>query len=167
MLRFRLLGIAALACGLLVSVGCSKEEAAPRTSITNAAATGAPVAGMVHGTHDPKYGGVVLMSGEMHYEVVASQDGEFKIYFSDAGRNELPASAVSKVKVAIKRPGFLPETVDLKISESGENWIGKGGFVDDKKTNLGISFDFQGQSFTSEMPYFAAEEQKTAAAAAK
>ena len=42
------------------------------------------MAGMAHGNHNPKYGGTVLMNGDMHFEVVLNRDGTYHVYFSDA-----------------------------------------------------------------------------------
>jgi hypothetical protein len=145
---------------LLVASGCSHESAAPRTSINPMDASAAPVAGMAHGNHIPKYGGVVLMNGDLHFEIVDNESGDYSVYFSDAARRELPASAVSDVKLSIQRPGFRGEPVDMKISDNGEYWVGKGGFVDNKETTLQIFFHYQGQQRTSDMPFFAAAAMK-------
>jgi hypothetical protein len=147
----------------LATSSCSSTNAAPpRTAISaaDAAATGAPVVGMAHGNHNPKYGGVVLMNGDLHLEVVAKEDGNYTVYFSDAARQELPASVVSDLKIGIKRPGFRTEPVDMKISDSGDSWEGKGGFVDNHDTMLGVTFMFHGKECTSDMPFFAAEDMK-------
>jgi hypothetical protein len=123
-------------------------------------ASAAPVAGMAHGNHIPKYGGVVLMNGDLHFEIVDNESGDYRVYFSDAARRELPGSAVSGVKLSIQRPGFRGEPVDMKIGENGEYWVGKGGFVDNRETDLQIFFNYQGQQRTSDMPFFAAEAMK-------
>jgi hypothetical protein len=151
-----------LAGAAFTASSCSSGKVAPHTSITaaDAAATGAPIAGMAHGNHNPKYGGVVLMNGELHLEVVAKEDGDYTVFFSDAARQELPASVVSDLKITIKRPGFRGEPVDMKISDTGDNWAGKGGFVDDRDTMLSVSFTNQGKQCTSDMPFFAAEDMK-------
>jgi hypothetical protein len=150
--------------GAIFASSCSSTNAAPpRTTITaaDAAASGAPVAGMAHGNHNPKYGGVVLMNGELHLEVVAKEDGNYTVYFSDAARQDLPASVVSDLHISIKRPGFRGEPVDMKISDSGDSWEGKGGFVDNHDTMLSVSFTSQGKQCTSDMPFFAAEDMKS------
>jgi hypothetical protein len=154
-------GAAALVL-FICAAACSRESAAPRTSISAMDASAATVAGMPHGNHIPKFGGVVLMNGDLHFEVVARESGDVKIYFSDAARRELPASAVSAVKASIQRPGLRGEPVDLKISSDGEYWTGRGGFVDNKDTDLQIFFSYQGQQRTSDMPFFAAEAMKAA-----
>jgi hypothetical protein len=145
---------------IIAASGCGREKSAPRTAINPMDATAAPVAGMAHGDHNPKYGGVVLMNGDLHFEVVANAEGTYAVYFSDAVRQELPASAVSEVRLSIVRPGFRGEPVEMKISDTGESWVGRGGNVDDRDTTLRILFNFQGQQRISEMPFFAAEAMK-------
>jgi len=147
---------------LLASSGCGREEEAPRTSINPSDPGGAPVGNMAHGNHDPKYGGVVLMNGELHFEMVAKAEGSYSVYFSDFARRELPASVVSGLKLAIKRPGFRAEPVDMQISPTGENWQGRSGSVDDKDTDIRVMFTYQGKPATSDMPFFAAGAQKAA-----
>jgi hypothetical protein len=154
MRRFTLFLIA-IAVGLW---GCDSKPA-PRTAIA-ASDSGAPVPGMVHGNHNPKYGGVVLMSGDLHFEIVDDESGRYAVYFSDAARNELPASAVSNVRLTIERPKFRGEPVDMKISDTGERWEGMGGSVDDRDTDLRIDFNYQDKPYTSDMPFFAGKPQK-------
>jgi len=152
-----------LATGVLIaSSGCGREEDAPRTSINVADTGGAPMGNMPHGNHDPKYGGVVLMNGELHFEMVAKAEGTYTVYFSDFARRELPASAVSGLTLAIKRPGFRAEPVEMQISSNGESWEGRSGSVDDKDTDIRISYTYQGKLCTSDMPFFAAGAQKAA-----
>jgi len=98
------------------------------------------------------------MNGDLHFEIVAKDDGHYTVYFSDAARRELPATAVSNVKLSIHRPGFRGEPVDMKVSDNGEYWQGQGGNVDDKETTLQIFFDYQGETRTSDMPFFAAAQ---------
>jgi hypothetical protein len=148
--------------GVLIAGGCDREKAIPRTSISPVDASDAPVAGMAHGNHNPKYGGVVLMNGDLHFEVVAKEEGHYTLYFSDAARRELPASVVTGVHLAVKRPGFRAEGVDLNVDPSGDSWVGTGGSVDDRNTDLRISFTYQGQQIATEIPFFAAQAQKAA-----
>ena len=97
------------------------------------------------------------MNGDLHFEIVAKEDGSYTVYFSDFARRELPAAVVSNVRLSIQRPGYRGEPVEMKVSDNGEYWEGKGGYVDDKETTLQIFFDYQGQPRTSDMPFFAAQ----------
>ena len=58
---------------------------------------------MEHGDHNPHHGGVVYMYDDMHYEVVLDPAGHHRIYFSDATRADLPASAASRVTLTLER----------------------------------------------------------------
>lgn len=40
-----------------------------------------------HRDHEPRHGGVVLMKGDLHYEVVLDPTGQsFRVFFTDASR---------------------------------------------------------------------------------
>jgi hypothetical protein len=107
-----------------------------------------------HGNHDPKYGGVVLMNGDLHFEVVLRRDGRHQVYFSDAVRDELPASFASGVTVTVMRAGAPPETVPLQIDESGESWIGRGKAVDDPAhTTVRVAYTAQGAPYWIDVPF--------------
>src|SRR5688572_14682438 len=54
-----------------------------------------------HGDHTPHHGGMVLMKGELHYEVVLDPNGRHSVWFSDAVREDLPASVASKVEMTV------------------------------------------------------------------
>jgi hypothetical protein len=93
--------------------------------VTSTAAT--PSAGTVpHGDHTPHHGGVVMMKGDdLHYEVVLDPSGrEHRVYFTDAVREELPASVASDVALTIKRPSRPDEIVAVQIDDAGESWVG-------------------------------------------
>ncbi len=112
---------------------------------------------MPHGNHDPKYGGVVLMNGDLHFEVVLRPDGRHQVYFSDAIREELPASIASSVDVTVTRPGVAPETVTLHIDESGESWTGRGRPVDDPaQTTARIAYTVQATPYWIDVPFMPA-----------
>ena len=69
------------------------------------------------------------MYKEVHYEVVLNRDGHHRVYFSDATREDLPASVASSVTLTIERPDFTPETVRAVIDEQGESWRADGAPV--------------------------------------
>jgi hypothetical protein len=113
-----------------------------------------------HGNHDPKYGGVVLMNGDLHFEVVLQRDGRHQVYFSDALREELPASIASRVDVTVTRPGAAPEMVTLHIDESGESWTGRGRPVDDPaQTTARIAYTVQATPYWIDVPFMPASSR--------
>ena len=84
-------------------VGCGRPDAAKDAAPANVAPS-APVDPQhqnltgPHGDHTPHHGGMVLMNGDIHYEVVLGRDGRHRIWFSDAVRNDLPASIASNLR---------------------------------------------------------------------
>ncbi len=110
---------------------------------------------MPHGDHNPHHGGIVLMKGDLHYEVVFDKTGQnHRLYFTDAVREELPASVASAVTLTIKRPKAPEETIDLKIDEAGESWIGSGRPVDDPKaTTARVAFTINHEPYFIDVPF--------------
>ncbi|HEY2907000.1 MAG TPA: hypothetical protein VGJ29_13950 [Vicinamibacterales bacterium] len=110
---------------------------------------------MPHGDHNPHHGGMVLMKGELHYEVVFDKTGRaHRLYFTDAVREELPASVASVVTLTIKRPKAPEETIDLRIDEAGESWIGSGRPVDDPKaTTARVAFTINHEPYFIDVPF--------------
>jgi hypothetical protein len=142
----------------LALTGCSSDPPAPRTAL---AASSAPSAGggMAHGNHDPKYNGVVMMTGNLHLEIVANRDGEYRVYFSDEARQELPASVVKDMKFSVIRPGIRGEPIEMKINDTGEKWEGKGGSVLEKDSSILVSFSYQGERMSTDLPFAAAANE--------
>ena len=58
----------------------------------NAVAPSNAPSAMAHLDHTPRHGGLVLMNGDLHYEVVLDRTGRYSVYFSDAVRTPLPPS---------------------------------------------------------------------------
>lgn len=108
-----------------------------------------------HGDHSPHHGGIVLMQGELHYEVVIDPNGRHAVWFSDAVREELPAAVASKVEMTVMRPGAPAETLALTIDDSGESWIAAGTPVAGNDVMVKLTLVARGESFEIEMPYTA------------
>ena len=106
-----------------------------------------------HGDHSPHHGGIVLMKGELHYEVVIDPNGRHSIWFSDAVREDLPASVASKVVMIVSRPQAGPESLTLAIDDNGESWIATGKPVAGKDVMVTVSFVARGEPFEIEIPY--------------
>lgn len=106
-----------------------------------------------HGDHAPHHGGIVLMQGELHYEVVIDPDGRHSVWFSDAVREDLPASVATKIEMTVLRPGAPPETLALTIDESGESWIATGKPVAGTGVMVKLTFVARGEPFEIEIPY--------------
>jgi hypothetical protein len=110
--------------------GAQSADASSRASGATTVAPPAQPATVPHGDHNPHHGGMVLMKGDLHYEVVVDESGrEHRLYFSDAVREDLPASVASRASLTIRRDDEPEETIPLQIDNTGESWIGSGRAV--------------------------------------
>lgn len=138
---------------LLMSVACSAPPV--ETPATTATLTDSQHAGITtpHGDHSPHHGGLVLMKGELHYEVVLDPKGRHSVWFSDAVREDLPASVASKVAMTVLRPSALAETLTLSIDESGESWIASGKPISGDDVMVKLTFVARGEPLEIEIPF--------------
>lgn len=148
--------LSCLAAALLLA-GCSNQPAAPAAGAP--AAPAAPVdpqhQGLTepHGDHSPHRGGMVLMNGDIHYEVVLSRDGAHRIWFTDPVRADLPASVATGVTMIITRPGEPEEVLKLAIDDTGESWIASGRPVTGNDAYVKITYAMQGEPHEVEIPF--------------
>jgi len=105
-----------------------------------------------HGDHSAHHGGLVLMNGEVHYEVVLDRTGKHRIWFSDAVRVELPASQAARVTMVIARAGAPDETLVLAIDDSGESWVAAGQPLAPGDVTVKVSYVLRGEPFEIEIP---------------
>lgn len=146
---------AAAAILAVAAISCS----APGEQTTPAAANPRPQdsqhAGITapHGDHSPHHGGMVLMQGELHYEVVLDPKGKHSVWFSDAVREDLPASVASKVAMTVMRPNAPVEALALAIDETGESWIANGQPVSGQDVMVKLMFTARGEAHEIEIPY--------------
>lgn len=138
----------------LVTGACSAKPAEP-VAPPAAKAADSQHAGITtpHGDHSPHHGGMVLMQGELHYEVVLDRDGKHQIWFSDAVREDLPASVASKVAMSIMRPGAEPENLSLQIDAAGESWVAAGQPVASHDVMVKLTFVARGEPVEIEIPF--------------
>ena len=96
-----------------------------------------------------------MMKGDLHYEVVLDPTGRsHRIYFTDAVREDLPASIASNARLTIKRPNESAETIPLQIDDAGESWIGKGReVIDPRKATAAIAFTIAQEPYSIEIPF--------------
>ncbi len=151
-MRGVLLALAASAC--VVSCGHSADEAPSVVPQPAALATTTAAGDTVpHGDHNPRHGGLVLMNGDVHFEVVLGRNGAHQVYFSDAVRNELPAATASNVVVTTTQKGRPPETVALRIDETGESWTGRGQPIADPAATARVAYTLSGKSYFIDVPF--------------
>jgi hypothetical protein len=108
-----------------------------------------------HGDHNPHHGGVVLMNGDLHYEVVLDPAGRsHRLFFSDAVREDLPASIASSVALTIRRAGAADEPIPMQIDSAGESWAGSGRTVTDPAmTTVRVAFTIKGEPYWIDVPF--------------
>src|SRR3954462_2081552 len=146
MMRGAAAAIVACAC-LAASCGGGTDATPSLSAQPVPAASSSPGGTVAHGDHNPRYGGIVLMNGDLHFEVVAGRNGACRVYFSDATRTELPAATASGVTVTILQKGRSPDVVTLHIDDSGESWIGRGRPVNDPAATVRVTYTAQGKPY--------------------
>jgi hypothetical protein len=145
--------IAAIACACCNRTPRAEPAVVQAAPAAAAASTGGSVP---HGDHNPHHGGIVMMKGEdLHYEVVLDPAGRaHHVYFTDALREDLPASVASDVSLTIHRPKTADERIPLQIDESGESWIGSGHPVaDPAATTVRVAFSIRQESYWIDLPF--------------
>ena len=147
-------GASATVTVLLLSFGCS-----PASPPAPAARTEAPADAQhqgintPHGDHSPHHGGMVLMNGDLHYEVAFDRNGEHRVWFSNAVRDDLPASVARNVRMQIARPGAPPESLSLEIDDAGESWVAHGRPVTGDNVMVKVSYALEGVPHEVEIPF--------------
>jgi hypothetical protein len=155
-------GLLLAAAALAAACSTPPESATPAVQAPAAPAADAQHQNVVgpHGDHTPHKGGMVLMNADIHYEVVLSRDGRHRIWFSDAVRNELPASLATGVRLTITRTGQPDEVLSLTIDDSGESWVAAGQPVTGE-AYVKVAYSLQGEPHEVEVPFVPATPPAT------
>jgi hypothetical protein len=155
-----------LAAALVLALAaCRREPAAAVPAAVADTAPAAPVASagaVPHGDHNPHHGGVVLMKGELHYEVVLDPSGRsHHVYFTDAVREELPASVASDVVLTLHCPPQADDRVAMRIDEAGESWVGSGQPVRSPQTATArLAFSIMNEPYWIDIPFGTARDTR-------
>jgi len=97
-----------------------------------------------------------MMKGEdLHYEVVLDPGGrEHRLYFTDAVREDLPASVASDVVLTVKRASKADETIAMRIDDAGESWVGRGEPVaNPASTTVRVAFSIRHEPYWIDLPF--------------
>lgn len=135
-----------------LAAACGRDHAEARMASSAPAAQASAAAPIPHGDHNPHFGGIVLMNGDLHFEVVMRRTGEYRVYFSDAVRAELPAATASDVTMTVTEKGRGPETIRLSIDEGGESWIGHGRAIEAAEATARVAYSFHGEPYFIDVP---------------
>ncbi len=106
-----------------------------------------------HTDHRPRHGGLVLMNGDLHFEVILNKEGRHRVYFSDAVRAELPASIASELTITITQYQKVSETLNARIDADGKSWVADGKPVDDVNAVARVAFAAQGRPYWIDLPF--------------
>lgn len=140
-----------IVAALIISAACSKPAEPPPQAVNKPKDTQHAGITTPHGDHSPHHGGLVMMNGEIHYEVVFDQEGKHRVWFSDAVREELPASIASNVVMTITPKMGAIETLALKIDDSGESWVADGNPLASGDI-VKLTYSMRGEPFEIEIP---------------
>jgi len=137
-------------------IACGRAAPVP-PPVQAAPAAAASPSTVPHGDHNPHHGGVVMMKEDLHYEVVLDPAGRsHRVYFTDAVREDLPASVVKNVIITIHRPSVPDERIAMQIDEAGESWIGTGQPVAaPAQTTARLAFSIGTESYWIDIPFSA------------
>jgi hypothetical protein len=102
-----------------------------------------------HMDHTPRHGGLVLMRGDTHFEVVLSQNGNGQVYFTDATRAELPASFAREVDIGLAALNGERQNVPFQVDPEGKMWIGRLKMTKDPQAIVRVTYVARG-----EQPYW-------------
>lgn len=147
-----------LAGAVVLSIaGCAAEPEPPPPQVVTAAPADSQHAGITepHGDHTPHHGGMVLMNGDVHYEVILDPSGHHAVWFTDAIREDLPAAVARNVRMRIARPDEPEESLTLQIDESGESWIASGQPVSGPGVIVSLAFEMGGEPHAIDLPFVA------------
>ena len=106
-----------------------------------------------HTDHLPRHGGLVLMTGDLHFEVILDKEGRHRVYFSDAVRAELPASIASELTITVTQHQKIFETLKARIDTDGKRWVADGKPVDDVNAVARVAFTAQGRPYWIDLPF--------------
>jgi hypothetical protein len=102
---------------------------------------------------------LVLMNGDLHFEVVFDRGGRHEVWFTDAIRTDLPASVASGVTMSVARPEQPAEQITLVIDESGESWVADGRPVDGENVVVTVTYAARGAPYQIELPFVVSGER--------
>jgi hypothetical protein len=140
----------------MAAAACTRPTDTPPAAARTSPAADTQHAGITtpHGDHAPHHGGLVMMTGDLHYEIVIDPTGRYALWLTDAVRQDLPASVARNVGLVVSRKGEPGETLTAEIDESGESWIASGRPLSGTDlVMVKVSFSVQGQPVEVDLPY--------------
>lgn len=107
---------------------------------------------LAHYDHRPRHGGLVLMNGDTHFEVVLDNTGGYSVYFSSGVRTPLPASIASEVRIAVIPTGRPRETIAMEADSTNSHWDGRGTPIDDPNAIVRVGYTAEATPYWIDVP---------------
>lgn len=107
---------------------------------------------LAHYDHRPRQGGLVLMNGDTHFEVVLDNSGSYRVYFSSGVRTPLPATIASEVRIAVIPYGRSRETIAMEADPTNSHWVGRGTPIDDPNTIVRVGYTAEATPYWIDVP---------------
>ena len=107
---------------------------------------------LAHYDHRPRQGGLVLMNGDTHFEVVLDNNGSYSVYFSSGVRTPLPARIASEVRIAVIPYGRSRETIAMEADPTNSHWVGRGMPIDDPNTIVRVGYTAEATPYWIDVP---------------
>jgi hypothetical protein len=107
---------------------------------------------LAHYDHRPRHGGLVLMNGDTHFEVVLDNSGSYSVYFSSGVRTPLPASIASEVRIAVIPSGRPRETIAMEADPTNSLWVGRGTRIDDPNAIVRVGYTAEAAPYWIDVP---------------
>ncbi len=107
---------------------------------------------LAHYDHRPRQGGLVLMNGDTHFEVVLDTTGSYSVYFSSGVRAPLPATIASEVRIAVIPNGRSRETIAMAPDPTNSHWVGRGTPIDDADAILRVGYTADATPYWIDVP---------------
>jgi len=107
---------------------------------------------LAHYDHRPRQGGLVLMNGDTHFEVVVDNKGRYSVYFSSGVRTPLPARIASEVRIAVIPNGRSRETIAMEPDPTNSHWVGRGTPIDDPDAIVRVGYTAESAPYWIDVP---------------
>ena len=138
----------------LLAAACSREPPPPPAG--NVTPRDAQHQGITtpHGDHSAHHGGMVLMNGELHYEVVfdrARRPPRLVHRRGPAGSSGVDGTRRPDDRRRV--PTNRPRRLALEIDDAGESWVAKGRPVEGENVMVKVSYAVQGVPHEVEIPF--------------
>jgi hypothetical protein len=104
-----------------------------------------------HMDHRPHHGGVVLMNGDVHFELVMDPRGRHAIYFTDEMREPIPPARIDGASLDIARRGAYTEHVEL--APSGDHFVATGRWLLGSELSVRLGYASGGEPYFIDIPY--------------